>query len=290
MTILLVGLVTLGAFGTELVFLRPVTWLGDLVTTENSVLIGTIGQVVEMTYEGKTLRTLSFPAGQVQALALGQGYLCAGGWDFLRLWSWPKGEHVRDIQGFGIMVRAVALAAGLALVAGSDGQVRAFSLTSGELLWSLRAHEGTIWGIAAGAEIFATAGSDRAALWHLKTRAEAFSFPGRAWDVAFSSDGFLLAGGVGKILKVWDTACGLTFFEAWAHESCTVAVAFSPDGKMVATGSLDQTAALWDLEKEVLVQRIRGFTSLVTAVGFSADAGFLVAGGEDGTLAILRLP
>lgn len=290
MIALLVGLVALGALCAEPIFMRPVTWLGDLAVSKNTILIGTNGQVVETTWEGRILRTFPFPAGQVQALALDQEHLAAGGWNFLRLWRWPKGEVLWDSQGFGTMVRDLAFTNGLVLVAGTDGRVLAFSLGSGELLWTLRAHEGTVWGITATAETFATAGSDRAALWSLKTRTEIFSFPGRAWDVAFSPDGFLLAGGMGKILKVWDTACGLPFFEVWAHESCTVSVIFSPDGKLVATGSLDQTAAIWDLEKESLVQRIHGFPSLVTAVGFSQDAKLLVAGGEDGTIAVLRLP
>lgn len=289
MTLILVGLLALGASCAEPVFLRPVPWLGDLVITEQSLVLGSTGQVVEMSYQGEILRVLPFPAGQIQALALGPGFLAAGGWNLLRLWTWPAGEILLDIQGFGTMIKDLAIAGSLILAAGADGRVLAFSL-SGEVLWSMRAHEGTVWGIAATSELFATAGSDRAALWDLESKKEVHTFPGRTWEVDFSPDGFLLAGGAGKILKLWDTALGLPLLEIWAHESCTVAVAFSPDGRKVATGSLDQSAALWDAESGQLLKRITGFTAIVRAVGFSPDGRLLAAGAEDGTIALLRLP
>lgn len=286
----LAGVLVLSAAAAEPVFLRPVNWLGDLLVTEKTILLGTTGQVVEVDFQGKVLRTLSFPAGQVQALVLGPDFLAAGGWNFLRLWSWPEGEIRLDIQGFGAMVRELSLAGEMILAAGADGRVYAFSVSDGKLLWTLQAHAGSVWGLAAIADLLATAGNDRLVLWDLSKRTELFSFSGKGWDVDFSPDGYLLAGGVGKILKVWDTAVGLPLWEAWAHESCTVAMSFSPDGKHLATGSLDQTAALWDAETGSLLQRIAGFSAPVGAVRFSPDGKLFVAGAEDGTLALLSLP
>ncbi len=289
MTFVLAGLLAVGAACAEPLFLRPVPWLGDLIVTEESLILGSVGQAVEINVQGEILRVLPFPAGQIQALALGPGFLAAGGWNFLRLWTWPAGEILLDIQGFGTMVRDLAIVDSLILAAGADGRVLAFS-SEGEMLWSIQAHEGSVWGIAATSRLFATAGSDRAALWDRQTKKEVHSFPGRTWEVDFSPDGFLLAGGVGKILKIWDTCLGLSLFQLWAHESCTIAVAFSPDGRKLATGSLDQTAALWDAESGQLLQRISGFSTIVRAVGFSPDGRLLAAGAEDGTIALLRLP
>ncbi|MGQ9700758.1 MAG: WD40 repeat domain-containing protein [Candidatus Bipolaricaulaceae bacterium] len=291
MIAVLLGLLSLGAFSAEPVFLHPVTWVGDLVVAEGMLLVGTVGQVVEIDpNDGAIVRALPFPSGQVRALALGENFLVAGGWDLLRIWSWPEGALRVDIRGFGALVQDLCVVGNLILLAGGDGNVRAFSAMDGEALWAVRAHEGSVWGIAATPELFATAGGDRTAIWDQRTREELHSFPGRAWAVDFSPNGFLLAAGVGKILKVWDSAVGLPLWEAWAHESCTVAVAFSPDGKRVATGSLDQTAALWDGETGALLQRLRGFPTQVCAVGFSADGQVLVVAAEDGTLALVRLP
>lgn len=291
MIAVLLGFLSLGAFAEEPVFLHPVDWVGDLVVAEGALLVGTVGQVVEIDpNDGAIVRVLPFVGGQVQALALGENFLVAGGWDLLRIWSWPEGELRLDIQGFGALVQDLCVVGGLILLAGGDGNVRAFSAMNGEELWTVRAHKGGLWEIAATPELFATAGSNGAAIWDQRTRKEVHFFPGRAWAVDFSPDGFLLAVGVGKILKVWDSAVGLPLWEVWAHESCTVAVAFSPDGKKVATGSLDQTSAIWDGETGALLQRFRGFPTQVCAVGFSADGRMLVAAAEDGTLAVVRLP
>ncbi len=289
MAVFLAGVLGLSVMAAEPLFFRPVSGLGDFLITGNTLLLGAMGQVVEVDFQGKFVRALPFPAGQIQALALGPDFLVAGGWNHLRLWSWPQGEIRLDIQGFGAMVRDLAVVEGLILAAGADGQVRAFSLSDGKLVWSLRAHEGSVWGLSATPILLATAGNDRVALWDLSTRKELFSFAGKGWDADFSPDGFLVAGGMGKILKVWDTAVGLPLWEVWAHESCTIAVAFSPDGKRIATGSLDFTAALWDVESGELVHRLTGFSTQVCAVRFSPDGKFLVAASEDGTLAVLPL-
>lgn len=279
----------LSGFAAEPLFLRPVSWLGDLVASGENILVGTSGRVVELDLSGKVRRELSFPAGFVQALAVGEGVLAAGGWDLVRLWRWPEGEVLVDIRGFGAIARALAIHEGLVLVGTGDGRVLAFSKECGALVWEMRAHESAVWGLSASFQFLATAGSDRVAIWDLEERREIQSFLGRAWDVDFSPDGALLAAGVGKILHVWDTAFWLSLFSVWAHDSCTVAVAFSLDGRWIGTGSLDETAAVWDGERGALVARILGFAAVPWAVAFTPDGAFFVAGAEDGTLAFLPL-
>jgi WD40 repeat protein len=88
---------------------------------------------------------------------------------------------------------------------------------------------------------------------------------------------------MGKILKVWDTALWLSLWEAWAHESCTVTVAFSADGSYLATGSLDQTAKVWDVQTGKVLFVSPPFPAILAAVRFS-PTGLLLAGSEDGTL------
>jgi hypothetical protein len=45
-----------------------------------------------------------------------------------------------------------------------------------------------------------------------------------------------------------------TYLSLEGHDQTVWAVAFSPDGKYVATGSLDQTAKIWDASSGTLLQ------------------------------------
>ena len=55
-------------------------------------------------------------------------------------------------------------------------------------------------------------------------------------------------------------------------------VAFSPDRKMLASASLDQTVKLWDVPTGRELRTFRGHTDVVGAVAFSADGKMLASG------------
>ena len=47
--------------------------------------------------------------------------------------------------------------------------------------------------------------------------------------------------------RLWDAETGAPRGEPMKHDHWVDAVAFSPDGKTVLTGSFDKTARLWDV-------------------------------------------
>ncbi|PLN81768.1 WD40 repeat-like protein [Aspergillus taichungensis] len=65
------------------------------------------------------------------------------------------------------------------------------------------------------------------------------------------------------------------------HSDSVNAVAFSPDSKVLATGSRDKTIKLWDTNTGALQQTLKGHSSRVKAVAFSLDGQTLVSGSED---------
>jgi len=66
------------------------------------------------------------------------------------------------------------------------------------------------------------------------------------------------------------------------HTSTVWGVAFSPDGKYLASGSSDGTARLWDLETGEIVHVFEGHAGEVGEVAFSPDSKYLVAGSTYG--------
>ncbi|BBC25599.1 hypothetical protein [Pseudanabaena sp. ABRG5-3] len=73
-----------------------------------------------------------------------------------------------------------------------------------------------------------------------------------------------------------------------SHSDVVRSVAFSPDGKTIATGSGDNTVKLWNLEgKEI--QTFKGHSDVVRNVGFSPDGKTIATASEDKTVKLWNL-
>ena len=61
-------------------------------------------------------------------------------------------------------------------------------------------------------------------------------------------------------------------------------VCISPDGTLVAAGSLDTVVRIWDVQTGKLVERLKGHRDSVYSVAFTPDGRGLVSGSLDKTL------
>ncbi|MBS1788481.1 MAG: PD40 domain-containing protein [Acidobacteria bacterium] len=65
------------------------------------------------------------------------------------------------------------------------------------------------------------------------------------------------------------------------HSARVNAVAYSPNGRIIASGGVDQTIKLWDVETGLELRTLRGHTAAVQALAFSPDGRLLASGGTD---------
>src|SRR6185436_5127314 len=75
-----------------------------------------------------------------------------------------------------------------------------------------------------------------------------------------------------------------------AHSGAAWAVAFSPDGRTLATGGDDATIKLWNLASRQQTATLRGHTGPVDGLAFSRDGTLLASCSGDGTARLWRAP
>lgn len=100
--------------------------------------------------------------------------------------------------------------------------------------------------------------------------------------VGFDRDGRALAVAEGG--QVRDIATGRVTTTLKGPTGLEMAVAFSPDGRTLATSTRDHTAQLWDLDTGRVLSTLKSGTGVVSSLAFGPGGRTLATGTEDGTV------
>jgi polar amino acid transport system permease protein len=179
-----------------------------------------------------------------------------------------QAERVLEVPG-GKPLRGASLAANGATLAtlGEDGVVNIWDVATGQVLRSIGPHE--------------------------KARRV----------VTLSPDGARVAAGDGANIQIWDARSGepvgrlegywedeATQEEWLGHKGEVTALAFSPDGELLVSGSTDKTILFWDPESGRVIGSGEGHYASITRLVFNQEGNSVLSGSADNKAKTWRVP
>lgn len=227
--------------------------------------------------DGQKLRTFETPGHYgVSAVQLsGDGKILAAGLrEVLKdegrgiiLWDTASGNEIRTLNEQSDTFNAIALSSDRRRLVGGrdDGDIKIWDIESGALIRTLKRHSPVVT------------------------------------SVVFGSNGSLLArSSDDETIKIWDVKGqrALRTFEAHPDNDDVHVIAFSPDGKILASGNKggedddvrdrsiyeDDSIKLWNVTNGKLLCALKGHTDFVTSVAFGQGGQVVATGSRDETV------
>jgi WD40 repeat protein len=235
----------------------------------------------------------------------------------IKLWDINTGKLLQNLTQNSSGITCVIFSKdGKTLVSSSanpDGTIKLWDVETGNVKTSLKSDDWivvSVWSIALSSDgktlVSGHHADNTVKVWDLSTQTVKRTLRGHVWavhSVALSPDGKTVASGsFDSNVKVWNAETGRQIYnlngpanspiglvKSWFNDKIVYTVAFSPDGKTLASGGEKQPVQLWNLSNGTERMSLTGHSAQVYTVVFSPDGKTLASGSGDGTIRIWDL-
>ena len=266
--------------------------------------------ILNLTGHTDSVRSVAFsPDGSI--IASGSGTWRGEGDNTIRLWDTETGNHIRTLTGHTAPVRSVAFSPdGSTIASGSqDFTTRLWDAETGNHIRTLREDTDYVNSVAFssdGQTLASGSGNSTIRLWDVGTGAVKQTLNTHSdysiLSLSFSPNGKTLVSAsvrsdhsrsrqrrFGRV-RLWDVRTGALKYTLTEPENYVNSVAFSPNGKILASGNGDGTIKLWDVNTGLIKHILTEHTGGVGSVSFSPDGRTLASGSGDKTIRLWKLP
>ena len=220
-----------------------------------------------------------------------------------KIWDAATGDELLTLRGHTNWVFRVAYSPDgkLLATASQDGTAKVWDTRTGELLRTFFGHGDAVFDVAFNPDgkRVATGGMDgNVRVWEAISGKELLTLPieggvsGEApGGVAFSPDGMrvAVAQNGSYAVEVWNAVTGEILLRKDQSLAPVDDIAFSPDGKLAATGSLNTKAEVWEAATGKLLYTLSGHQESVNGIAFSPDGTRLATASWDHTARVWDL-
>ena len=210
-------------------------------------------------------------------------------------------KAIKAIKGTEHLIRSLVFAPDSKTLASASDEkiIKIWDALAGLELNRLVGHKDNIWSVAFSPDgkMLASGSFDRTLKFWDPSKNKILCDLKRSseiWSIAFSPNGRMLASG--------DTACTITLFGVptstaksgkfdvkeikilQGHGGDVFGLSFSPDNKLLASGSHDNTVKIWDVKSGECLHTLTGHNHLTFSVAFSPDGKMVASGSFDKTI------
>jgi WD40 repeat protein len=211
------------------------------------------------------------------------------------VWDAQSGQLIRSLESSPVQEVAIAFSPDGKQIAtgGFAGNIRLWDSETGQLLKTIGPLSSPIWELvfSPNGDRLASANFNRSSappsirLWNTSNGDLLWDYKSDdkrllVLSVDYSPDGKTLAYGTFDSVLILDAEKG-TLIKLWPIPNHVGDLAFSADGRFLATGSDDHKIRLWETSNYELQSTLEGHKHYVNGVAFSPDGKLIVSGSHD---------